>query len=85
MGVVPYKWTLPVAEKVKNRVSILAATEKINILCDYVPTAMSSKKNHFDVMRVAVPVCYAGDGSGERTADITSAIRTAYNTANNSR
>ncbi len=60
-----------------------AKNEEINIPCDYVVMAVGSKKNVFDVTGVNVPVYYAGDCSGERTADIASAIRTAYNTANN--
>ncbi len=84
MGAVPYNWTLTVAEKAKKRVSIPVATEKINILCDDVAMAVSSKKNSFDVMGGTVPVCYADDGSSERTANIASVIHTAYNAANNS-
>ena len=44
--------------------------------------AVGSKKNEFDVEGVNVPVYYAGDCAGERTADIASAIRGGYNAAN---
>ncbi len=57
--------------------------EDVTIPCDYVVMAVGSKKNTFDVTGVTVPVQFVGDCSGERTADISSAIRTAYNAANN--
>ena len=41
-----------------------------------------SKANAFDLDGVTVPVTCVGDCSGERTADIASAIRTAYHAAN---
>ena len=44
--------------------------------------AVGSKANSFDVSAVKVPVTFVGDCSGERTADIASAIRTAYIAAN---
>ena len=44
--------------------------------------AVGSKKNELDVEGVNVPVYYAGDCAGERTADIASAIRGGYNAAN---
>ena len=50
--------------------------------CDYVVMAVGSKKNVLDVEGVEVPVYYAGDCAGERTADIASAIRGGYNAAN---
>lgn len=59
-----------------------AKNEEVTIACDYVVMAVGSKKNVFDVTGVTVPVVYAGDCSGERTADISSAIRSAYNAAN---
>ncbi len=55
----------------------------VTIPCDYVVMAVGSKKNTFDVAGVTTPVYYAGDCSGERTANIGSAIRTAYDVANN--
>lgn len=54
----------------------------VNIPCDYVVMAVGSKKNTFDVTGVTTPVYYAGDCSGDRTANIGSAIRTAYDVAN---
>ena len=44
--------------------------------------AVGSKKNVLDVEGVNVPVYYAGDCSGEKTADIYAAIRGGYNAAN---
>lgn len=58
------------------------SNEEIAIPCDYVVMAVGSKKNTFDVSGVTVPVQFVGDCSGERTADISSAIRTAYAAAN---
>ena len=56
--------------------------DTVKIECDYVVMAVGSKANPFDVSAVKVPVTFVGDCSGERTADIASAIRTAYNAAN---
>lgn len=50
--------------------------------CDTVIMAVGSKKNVLDVEGVTVPVYYAGDCSGERTASIAEAIRTGYQVAN---
>ncbi len=54
----------------------------ITIDCDTIVMAVGSKKNEFDVEGVTVPVYYAGDCSGEKTADIASAIRGGYHAAN---
>ena len=56
--------------------------EPVKIACDYVVMAVGSKANAFDLDGVTVPVTCVGDCSGERTADIASAIRTAYHAAN---
>ena len=56
--------------------------EAVVIPCDHVVMAVGSKKNLFDAEGITVPVHYVGDGSGERTADIAAAIRSAYHTAN---
>ena len=56
--------------------------ETVRIPCDYVIMAVGSKKFLPDLTGVTVPVYYAGDCSGNRTADISSAIRSAYKTAN---
>ena len=56
--------------------------EAVSIPCDYVVMAVGSKANAFDASGVNVPVALVGDCSGERTADIASAIRTAYAAAN---
>ena len=57
-------------------------SEAVSIPCDHVVMAVGSVKNSFSVEGVTVPVYYAGDCSGERTADIASAIRSAYHAAN---
>ena len=55
---------------------------EVVVECDVVVMAVGSKKNVIDVEGVTVPVTYAGDCSGDRTADIASAIRTGYKAAN---
>ena len=49
---------------------------------DTIVNALGSKKNVFDDSKLTVPFTYVGDCSGERTADIASAIRTGYKAAN---
>ena len=61
---------------------VLFIEEPVKIACDYVVMAVGSKANAFDLDGVTVPVTCVGDCSGERTADIASAIRTAYHAAN---
>ena len=56
--------------------------EEVTIPCDYVVMAVGSKKKLPDLTGVTAPIYYAGDCAGERTADISSAIRSAYNVAN---
>ena len=56
--------------------------EEITIPCDMVCMAVGSVKNTIDVEGLNVPVYYAGDCSGERTAGICEAIRSGYNAAN---
>ena len=56
--------------------------KEITIECDYIVMAAGSKKNILDVEGVTVPICYAGDCSGERTAGIKEAIRSGYKAAN---
>ena len=55
----------------------------VTIDCDHVVMAVGSVKNSFDAEGINVPVYYAGDCSGERTADIAAAIRGGYHAANN--
>lgn len=57
--------------------------EAVTVSCDHIVMAVGSVKNSFDAEGINVPVHFIGDCSGERTADIASAIRTAYNAANN--
>jgi len=56
--------------------------EEISIPCDMVVMAVGSRKNVLNVEGVTVPVYYAGDCSGERTASIAEAVRGGYNAAN---
>ena len=56
--------------------------EELSIPCDMVVMAVGSRKNVFNVEGVTVPVYYAGDCSGERTASIAEAIRGGYKAAN---
>ena len=58
------------------------AGEAVVVPCDWVVMAVGSRALPFDVSGVACPVTCVGDCSGERTADIASAIRTAYAAAN---
>ena len=59
-----------------------AEGNEVAIDCDTIIMAVGSKKNVLDVEGVNVPVYYAGDCSGEKTADIAAAIRGGYNAAN---
>ena len=59
-----------------------ADNTEISIDCDMVVMAVGSVKNVLDVEGVTVPVYYAGDCSGERTAGIAEAIRSGYKAAN---
>ena len=52
------------------------------IKADTIVNALGSKKNVFDVSGLTVPYVLVGDCSGERTADISSAIRSGYNAGN---
>ena len=56
-------------------------TENNEIKAETIVNALGSKKNTFD-QTITIPHAYVGDCSGERTADIASAIRTAYKAAN---
>jgi len=55
---------------------------EVELKADVIVNALGSKKNVYDVTGITANVVYAGDCSGERTADIASAIRTAYKAAN---
>lgn len=54
---------------------------EISIPCDMVVMAVGSRKNVLDVEGVTVPVYYAGDCAGERTAGIMEAVRSGYKAA----
>jgi NADPH-dependent 2,4-dienoyl-CoA reductase/sulfur reductase-like enzyme len=66
-----------------NTVKALKGEEEMAIECDTVVMAVGSRKNTIDLTGVTVPVIYAGDCSGERTAGILEAIRGGYHAANN--
>lgn len=55
---------------------------ELTIECDMVVMAAGSVKNVLDVEGVNVPLYYAGDCSGERTAGIAEAIRSGYKAGN---
>ena len=63
-------------------VKAVRGDEEISIPCDTVVMAVGSRKNILDVEGVTVPVRYAGDCSGDRTASISEAIRGGYRAAN---
>ena len=65
-----------------NAVKAIQGDAEITIPCDTVVMAVGSRKNILDVEGITVPVYYAGDCAGERTAGITEAIRGGYNAAN---
>ncbi|MCD8028380.1 MAG: FAD-dependent oxidoreductase [Erysipelotrichaceae bacterium] len=55
---------------------------EITIQADTIINALGSKKNIFDETNIKVPLTYVGDCSGDKTADIASAIRSGYHAAN---
>ena len=63
-------------------VKAIQGDQEITVACDMVVMAVGSRKNVFDVEGVTVPVYYAGDCSGDRTASIMEAIRGGYKAAN---
>ena len=63
-------------------VKAMQGDQEIAIECDTVVMAVGSRKNVLDVEGVTVPVYYAGDCSGERTAGIAEAVRGGYKAAN---
>ncbi len=56
--------------------------QAVSIPCDWVVMAVGSKKAPFDEAGITVPMSYVGDCSGDRTADISAAIRSGYAAAN---
>ena len=56
--------------------------QEITIPCDTVVMAVGSGKNVLNVEGVTVPVYYAGDCAGDRTASIMEAVRGGYKAAN---
>ena len=67
-----------------NTIYAINTTDQSEVIiqADTIVNALGSKKNIFDETGINVPLHYVGDCSGERTADIASAIRTAYHVAN---
>ena len=63
-------------------VKAVQGEDEVVIPCDMVVMAVGSRKNVLDVEGVTVPVFYAGDCSGERTASIAEAVRGGYKAAN---
>ena len=63
-------------------VKAIRGEEELSIPCDLVVMAVGSRKNVLDVEGVNVPIYYAGDCSGERTAGIMEAVRGGYKAAN---
>ena len=63
-------------------VKAMQGEQEITIACDTVVMAVGSKKNELDLEGVTVPVSFAGDCSGERTASIAEAVRGGYKAAN---
>ena len=57
---------------------------EVTIEADTIVNALGSKKNLFDDSKLTVPFVYVGDCSGERTADISAAIRSGYQAGNES-
>ena len=71
--------------EIKNNVIYATNTTDetaVELNADVIVNALGSKKNLFDDSKLTVPFTYVGDCSGERTADIASAIRTGYKAAN---
>lgn len=71
--------------EIKNNVIYAVNTKdetNVEITADTIVNALGSKKNVFDDSKLTVLFTYVGDCSGERTADIASAIRTGYKAAN---
>ena len=62
--------------------NVIVYTEDKEIKADTIVNALGSKKNIFVEENIHIPFAYIGDCSGERTADIASAIRSAYQAAN---
>ncbi len=56
--------------------------KEVMIECNYVVMAAGSVKNVLDTDGVEVPIYYAGDCSGSKTAGIAEAIRSGYKAAN---
>ncbi|MCD7892777.1 MAG: NAD(P)/FAD-dependent oxidoreductase [Erysipelotrichaceae bacterium] len=55
---------------------------EITIKADTIINALGSKKNIYNETGITVPLTYVGDCSGDKTADIASAIRSGYYAAN---
>ena len=69
---------------VKNVIHAVNTKEdaEITIKADTIINALGSRRNVFDDSKLKVPFVYVGDCSGERTADISAAIRSGYQAGN---
>lgn len=67
-----------------NRVVAVNTVDNTEVIleADVIVNALGSRKNVFDESGINIPMIYVGDCSGERTADIASAIRSGYKAGN---
>lgn len=70
-----------ICDNIIHAINTADQTETV-LTADTIVNALGSKKNSFDASGITVPVTYAGDCSGERTADIAAAVRGGYHAAN---
>ena len=73
------RWGINYQNQLKLEI-LLLKTESCE--ADTIVNALGSKKNLFDDSKLTVPFVYVGDCSGERTADISAAIRSGYQAGN---
>ena len=68
-----------------NVIYAIKTTDNSEVIidADTIINALGSKKNLFDETGINIPITYAGDCSGARTADISAAIRGGYQAGNN--
>ena len=67
-----------------NVITAVNVTDESEVIieAETIVNALGSKKNIFQAEGITIPVAYAGDCAGDRTADIANAIRTGYKAAN---
>ncbi|MDE7310912.1 MAG: NAD(P)/FAD-dependent oxidoreductase [Eubacterium sp.] len=82
-GVQQYTQTKVTAITPQGITAVHTQTEEaVTIPCDYVVMAVGSRKISFSTEGITVPVLFAGDCSGEKTAGIAEAVRSGYHAAN---